>query len=351
MPDAVVIGGGFFGCSIALYLKQRLKSVVLIEQEPALFQHASYVNQARIHAGYHYPRSLYTAYRSRVNVESFVKDYPECVVSNFTKLYAIARHHCKVSPHQFERFCSLIGAPLKPAPARLGKLFNPALIEAVYEVQEYAFDSDILRDSLRKRLDREGVELMLNTRLDAVEPGPRLLLNDGRELEARYVFNCTYAGLNRFCKTPLKFELAEIALIQPPEELRELGITVMCGPFFSTMPFPPRGLHSLSHVRYTPHYAWTGQDLDPYQVLRQHTKESHALHMLKDARRYAPTLAGATIVDSLFEVKTLLVQNEIDDGRPILMERNATIPGVYAVMGGKIDNIYDVMDELTRTGL
>ena len=32
-------------------------------------------------------------------------------------------------------------------------------------------------------------------------------------------------------------ELAELALIEPPEELRPFGITVMDGPFFSCMPF------------------------------------------------------------------------------------------------------------------
>jgi hypothetical protein len=48
-----------------------------------------------------------------------------------------------------------------------------------------------------------------------------------------------------------------MALVEVPEPVRGLGITVMCGPFFSVMPFPPRGLHTLSHVRYTPHEAWS----------------------------------------------------------------------------------------------
>ena len=113
--DAVVVGGGFFGCSIASHLKRRMKAVLLVERETELFRHASYANQARIHGGYHYPRSLHTAYRSRVNFQAFVKDFPECVVSNFTKLYCIARHNSKVSPRQFERFCNVIGAPWKPA--------------------------------------------------------------------------------------------------------------------------------------------------------------------------------------------------------------------------------------------
>src|SRR5260370_10405300 len=136
--DAVIVGGGFFGCSIAHYLQLRNKSSLVVEQEDQLFRHASYSNQARIHNGYHYPRSLHTAYRSRVNYQSFLQDFPECVVSNFTKLYCVARHLSKVSARQFERFCNVIGAPWKPARDQHRKLFNSRLIEAVYEVTELA---------------------------------------------------------------------------------------------------------------------------------------------------------------------------------------------------------------------
>ena len=96
----------------------------------------------------------------------------------------------------------------------------------------------------------------------------------------------------------------------------------MDGPFFSAMPFPARGLHSLSHVRYTPHCHWT--DLpgeDPYRRLAAYDKVSRADRMLRDAARYLPAIAGARVAGSLFEVKTVLVKNETDDGRPILFER------------------------------
>ena len=55
--DAVVIGGGFYGASIAIYLAKNrgLKKVVLVEKEKKLLTRASYNNQARVHNGYHYP--------------------------------------------------------------------------------------------------------------------------------------------------------------------------------------------------------------------------------------------------------------------------------------------------------
>ena len=79
--DAVIIGGGFYGAAIAVYLaKQRgFKRILLVEREPELMMRASYNNQARVHNGYHYPRSFTTAYRSRVNLPRFVQDWPQVV--------------------------------------------------------------------------------------------------------------------------------------------------------------------------------------------------------------------------------------------------------------------------------
>lgn len=361
--DAIVIGGGFYGCSIATYLKGSMRSVLLVEQETGLFRHASYGNQARVHNGYHYPRSLPTAYRSRVNFPAFVKDFGDCVVRDFDKLYCVARDRSKVTARQFERFCGIIGACCKPARPEYAGLFNRRLIEAVYETEEYAFNSDTLRDLLENSLHQTGVEIRTGLRADRVEAASaplRVFLSDGSEVEATYIFNCTYAGLKSIagmaghCRTQIRHEIAEMALIEPPEKIRNLGITVMCGPFFSTMPFPPRGLHTLSHVRYTPHCSWveTGESgSDPYSALRHYDGESKALHMLNDARRYLPALEGSRVVDSIFEIKTLLMRNEIDDGRPILMERSETAPNLFSIMGGKIDNIYDIIQRLQAEGL
>ena len=58
----VIAGGGFFGCSIALMLRRRGWQPVIVEDSSDLLTRASRVNQARVHGGYHYPRSLMTAW-------------------------------------------------------------------------------------------------------------------------------------------------------------------------------------------------------------------------------------------------------------------------------------------------
>lgn len=360
--DAIVIGGGFYGAAIAVYLVRRrgLHRVLLLEREPQLMSRASFNNQARVHAGYHYPRSFTTAYRSRVNLPRFARDWPSAVHRNFTTLYAVARRNSKVTAAQFARFCREIGASLRPVEPTLLRLFEPRLIEEVFRAEEYVFDAAVLARVLRDDLAQAGVAVRLGSTATGVargSDGVMVSIQDARgemqQLSSRLVFNCTYSGLNQLggdfpgTETQLKQEITEMALIQPPEVLKGLGITVMDGPFFSMMPFPARGLHTLSHVRYTPHLHWEDRrGIDPYRKLEQYERESRVDRMMRDVARYVSSMTQASYVESLFEVKTVLKKNEGDDGRPILFEKHERLPGCYSILGGKIDNIYDVFDRL-----
>jgi glycine/D-amino acid oxidase-like deaminating enzyme len=359
MYDALVIGGGFYGAAIAIYLaKERgLKNVLLIERESSLLSRASYSNQARVHNGYHYPRSFTTAFRSRVNLPKFVKDFPQVVKTDFTKLYAIARRNSKVNAKQFKKFCKEIGAKLEVASIENRSFFEPRLIEEVFLVEEYAFNTAELCKWAIDQLNDSAVEILFDTEVKGIfkeNNGLSISLNnDNKKIHGKLIFNCTYSGLNQFTgsfsgtDTKLKHEITEMALIQMPEVIGNIGVTVMDGPFFSMMPFPARNLHTLSHVRYTPHFNWEDTpDLNPYSKLDGYKKASRFNWMLRDVQRYMPVMAESKYEDSLFEIKTILMKNESDDGRPILFEKSTTLNGLYSILGGKIDNIYDVLERL-----
>ncbi len=366
--DAVVIGGGFYGTAIANYLvaQRGLRQVMLVEREPKLLSRASYNNQARVHSGYHYPRSFTTAYRSRVNFPNFVRDWQDVIKKDFSKLYAIARHNSKVSARQFRRFCEQIGARIQVAPADYRALFDPRLIEAVFLVEEYAFDADKLALWAGHVLGECGIWVQLQTQVTSISVvhgkclQVKLARKDEREshVNCRYVFNCTYSGLNQLggdfpsVRTGLKQEITEMALLSVPQQLQSLSITVMDGPFFSIVPFPSRALHTLSHVRYTPHQSWQDQrGHDPYLKLESYERASRVDRMIRDAGRYIPVVSESAYKGSLYEIKTVLAMNEGDDGRPILFEKYSEMPGCYSILGGKIDNIYDVLEKLNAESL
>lgn len=357
----VVVGGGFYGCHLALSLVRDGVRVVLLEREPALMSRASYVNQARVHGGYHYPRSVLTALRSRVNFPRFIAEHRDCVATSFDKYYAIARQGSKVTARQFAAFAQRIDAPLTRAPESIRKLFDASLIEEVFEVEEFAFDATVLRASVLRQLEREDVDVRYGweaSSVDGAASGEVVVRCRGpqgdAEIVAAAVFNCTYSRLNRLLqdsnvgRIPLKHELTELALVEPPHELEHAGVTVMCGPFFSIMPFPARGLHSLSHVRYTPHVEWSdtvsGPYVDPFVQAERFVRRTNYPAMVRDAMRYLPCVWSSRYVESLWEVKTLLPQSEIDDSRPILFRRSRELPGLISVLGSKIDNVYELTD-------
>lgn len=353
--DVAIIGGGFYGCCLALFMRGYFDEVLILEKETDLLLRASAINQARVHTGYHYPRSFLTAYRSFVNFPRFLLDFRKAIIGDFTKLYAVSRKGSKVNARRFHEMFRQMKARISVASPAMKRLFNQELVEEVFLVEEVAFDAAILRELIRSRLDSAGVKVQCGVEVDSVMEGlggnVRVLARE-EVLEAGSVFNCTYSRINTLLKNsgipllPLKHELTEMALVEVPEELHKTGITVMDGPFFSVMPYPSRALHSLSHVRYTPHHHWSDLDdyADPHRHLQQARIVSNYVHMIRDAQRFVPSLRAARHVDSLYEIKTVLLQNEIDDGRPILWRQDHGVRNFSTVMGGKIDNIYDVLE-------
>lgn len=353
--DAVILGGGFYGCCLALSLRRRLPRILILEREEDLLTRASYANQARVHNGYHYPRSLLTGIRSAVNYPRFVREFEDCIDRTFLQVYAIARGTSKVTAYQFRKFCEQVGIPAKPAPQAIMKLFNPALIEAAFSTEECAFDAAKLRGRMLLKLEEAGVFVACNRQVERVQQdldsSITTILSDGSQVNGSYVFNCTYSHINQVLaaselpRLPLKHEMAELAIIEVPDPLKEVGLTIMDGPFFSTMPFPALGLHSLSHVRYTPHDSWSDSNAGHSHGGGIQPK-SNAVFMLKDAQRFVPVLRDARVVQSLFQTKTVLLQNEVDDGRPILCRADHGIKNLFVILGAKIDNIYDIIESL-----
>ena len=362
--NTVIIGGGFYGLSVALFLRDELgiKNILIIEKEDSLMSRASYVNQARVHNGYHYPRSLLTAHRSHVNFDRFVRDHKKAVKSNFAKYYAISRHLSKINALQFEGFVKKIGAELDSAPAEITKQFNNRLIEKVYAVKEYAFHSYKLRDMLLARIAKddtiqihteEEVKLLKKANSQAIH-----LTTDKDEYYADFVLNCTYSQINtlhrnsRLPVVPLKHEIAEMCLVKLPPELKDFSVTVMDGPFFSIMPFPTTPYHTLSHVRYTPHMSWADDQKeaseipDPHRYFGELDLKTNFRQMVADVARYIPALADMKYAKSVWEVKTVLMKSEKDDSRPILFRSDFGLSGYTCIMGGKLDNIYDVFEGL-----
>lgn len=360
--DAAVIGGGLYGARLAMHLARRpgVSKTLLLEREERLLTRASLLNQARVHRGYHYPRSILTSLRSRANYDRFLRDYSGCVEGGHSHYYAVARGS-KVTANQFRQFCTRIGAGVAAAPAGVTRLFDQRLVEAVFRVTEAVFNGHELRQLLEAQLSEVKVDVARGQEVTRISrSGDGITLHGTSDLalaRANVVLNCTYSALNHLLSAsgsqlmPLKYEIAELALFEPLAELDGLALTVVDGPFFSIMPYPASGAYTLSHVRYTPHVSWTHatrwpREADPMGRPVPGARRTHVAYMIHDAARYLPILDRMKYLDSIWETKAIMPRSEHDDSRPILFRESAEIPGLISVLGAKVDNVYDVEDAL-----
>lgn len=349
-----VIGAGFYGLSISEHIARMTGAhVEVLERAGEIGAGASWANQARVHGGYHYPRDLRTAARSRSGLARFKNDFGAAIFDDFEMLYAISLNNSKVTASQFRAFCSRVAAPLSEASKQQKELFDFDYVEDVFLVDEPAFNSSTLLEESLQRAQSSGVAVRFATEVISVsKPGDKFLidLKGGDSAAYNFVVDCTYSGLGTLfhpvesLSRILKIERAEITLVSVPGGLSSVGVTVMDGPFFSLMPFPTQPLHSFTHVTYTPR--WTKQGSEN----RVETRDSSAFpRMQLDAARIMPVLRDVEYRSSIFVDKAILTSSEIHDARPILISEQKGHEGYISVLGSKIDTVYDAIDSILET--
>ena len=368
--DFIIIGGGIFGVYAAIYLAGHRQRVCLIEKEAGMMLKASTVNQARLHGGYHYPRSVSTAQMSDENKARFTEDHKPFIHFGFEQYYAIDEFNSFTDGVQFERFCNFIGIPCKPVSQH--PLINFGRIESLYVTQEYSFDPVLINQYYRSKLKAcSNVRICLNTRPVAAQAAGGgwevEILNTAEgtreRISAGQVINATYAGSNAINdlfgvrNIELMHEISEIALVSSPQLGDRIGLTIMDGPFASMMPYGKSGLLSLSSVAYTHHKV--SYEASPAFVCQQINLDcqpeylancnycvakpaSNQKKMVAQIRQYLEDEVELNYFGSLFTIKSKLMANYIDDGRPTEIAVLNDNPRFYCIFAGKINSIYEI---------
>lgn len=84
-----IVGGGWYGCHLALSLAKLGYEVVLFERNSDIFTGVSGKFGIRLHKGPHYPRSKSTRQHCRESFHAFRSTYPELVVDHEYSVYAL----------------------------------------------------------------------------------------------------------------------------------------------------------------------------------------------------------------------------------------------------------------------
>ncbi|MDR0963781.1 MAG: FAD-binding oxidoreductase [Clostridium sp.] len=381
MFDKIVIGAGLYGLYAALYCVSRGQRVLVLEQEQTAFTRATKMNQARVHMGYHYPRSLSTAIKSAGYFQRFVEDYSFCIHQEFEQVYSTSTHFSWTDAKEFAKFCVAAHIPCEEVP--VNRYFQPGLCDGAFLTKEYTYDADLLRRFFLEQLVAyPGATLCFEYQVTGItRNGNRWQVqttHHGKEdvWESSFVLNATYASVNQILRMAgdttedafaLKYELCEIILCQTGEALHNVGLTVMDGPFFSVMPFGKTGLHSLTAVAFTPHMS-SHQQVPTFpcqdavgntSCSKDHLGNCNTCPARPDsAWEYMRALADKYMRDSyyltyhssLYAMKPILMTSEVDDSRPTVIrctqprsESNRVQPPTFlSVLSGKINTVYDL---------
>lgn len=379
MLDKIIIGAGIYGLYAALFCAKKGQSVVVLEQEAAPFMRATYVNQARVHMGYHYPRSLSTAVKSAGYFKRFAEEFSCCIYSEFKQIYATSGHFSWTDAREFKHFCKSAGIPCRELP--VDNYFKEGVCDGAFLTEEYTFDACILRDYLCGQLKQyPNAKLLPYRRVSRIVKGAQSYevfahkpeksgnMTGEERYEAPFVLNASYASVNQVlgltegtdtAPFALKYELCEIILCRTNEKLRELGITVMDGPFFSIMPFGKTGFHSLTSVTFTPHKS-SDKELPEFSCGKDGSCADGILgncntcparpqsaweYMAALARKYLKDDLAFEYDHSLFSMKPVLKASEVDDSRPTVIKFSTKEPVLVSVLSGKINTVYD-LDEI-----
>lgn len=367
--DFIIIGGGIFGCYAALYLADKGHRICILEKEKELFKKASIVNQARLHSGYHYPRSVATAIMSDDNKARFTKDHEPFINFQFEKYYAIDQFGSLTDAAQFERFCEYI--KIKCERVEKHPLFNFHRLEALYSTVEYTFDPILIAEFYKQKIkENSQIEVWNYVKILEAEQltnswkvsAQDIENEEIKVIESSAVFNATYSGSNGINRLfgmrdiKLMHEISEMAFLTC-KPLTNIGLTVMDGQFGSLMPYGKSGLLSLSSVAYT-HHKVSYDNLPHFDCQKEnpackpdflsncnfcHAKPpSNYRKMISQISHYFSDEIRLDYFNSLFTIKSKLKANYIDDGRPTEISILNENPHFYCIFAGKINSIYEV---------
>ena len=349
MKKIAIIGAGVYGCWIAFTLSKKGYEISIFEKNNEIISESSKLNQYRIHRGYHYLKSLNTAYRCQINYNRFLSFFPTVVFSDFESYYGIAKANSNITTNNFEKICNILKLPFTEENNFNERIFNPHFIEKLFRVDEKIYNVIELRKKLLELIDHKNITTFLNTEVEIIND-TYLKTNKNEKHNFDYVFNCTYSDIGQFKKISekkldLTYVLSEIGVIKMPDKINNLGVTIIDGPFFSVLPMD-KELHTISHVQFT---HLDRNDKNIYSNKKKYLNEKYhyinTKKMILDASRYMPILKDAKMKKSFFQVKTLSKLNKSNDSRPIIIEK---YQNCFNIIGSKIDNVFDVSDYLER---
>ncbi|KAF9883354.1 hypothetical protein FE257_003570 [Aspergillus nanangensis] len=166
-----IIGGGWYGCHIALELKKDGHDVEIFDKSGQIFDGISGTFGIRLHKGPHYPRSKMTRDTCRKDYSHFCRLYPNLLIHHERAMYG----HSKLDAHGFpnkvtqEHFhnvchespeCEVLDHKAEGWPE----------VNALYSLDENSVVvGESLREAIQANLEQAGIKVQLNCEVHGVQ--------------------------------------------------------------------------------------------------------------------------------------------------------------------------------------
>jgi FAD dependent oxidoreductase len=321
-----VAGAGIYGATVAIRLAEQGHSVRLFDPL-GIMRAASAINQFRVHAGYHYPRSVETIHETREARAEFIRAFEPAIVRNSRHYYAIPKEGSRTPPDSYERVMKEQGLPLKFCRP---EWMNFDFIDQCYEVDENIYDPDMLRELIEARVQALGIAFERREFATAMRG------------EFDFVVWATYGlGPSRRAFKIAKFQVAEKMLIELPSELQHLALVVVDGPFTAFDPYGSSGRSLFGSAKNTNHWTTTDPDEpipEPYSKILNRPEFRPVSFTRFEAMRAdccdsVPGAKDAKYIGSRFTIR--VVEDAPESDRRILYLRESA-PGEIHIFSGKV---------------
>jgi hypothetical protein len=226
-----VIGAGFYGCHVANELLRDGHDVEVHEIKDEVFGGASGSIPARVHQGFHYPRSKKTRDACQSHAKEFEAQYSDFIRSIGTNIYAIAADRSLVD---FDQYVDTLTGEVEFEVIDNVEKYGLKNVEGAVLTKEKHIITDDVKEYFSQALDgriKFGIK-------------PEAIDDPGFDVTIDATF-CAYDNYRID-----RYEPCFVGLLKGDVTK---AVTIMDGPFASVYPWnPERGLCSISSARYTP---------------------------------------------------------------------------------------------------
>lgn len=313
-----ILGAGWYGCHLATALLADGHEVEVHESRDRIFAGASGSIPARLHLGFHYPRSRITRAACQDHSEAFMAAYGHLTHGVPVNIYAIAKDRSLVDFEQYRR--TLLGE------VEFVTIHDPAEY-GLRNVEGALLTGERHILTNRARAHFEG---LLGGHIRFGESGG-LLDDPAYDL----TIDCTFcaneaSGVDRY-------EPCLVLLMEGPTDV---AVTIMDGPFGSLYPWDEaEGLCSLSSALWTPFSKEIRRYEDALRAIETATAEEvrdRADSMINQMREfYFPMCDEYRLVDCKLSIRAMPLSGA--DARLVDVVRLGS--RVLRVRAGKIDAV------------